>query len=188
MNVRPDLRVSKAAFLERDAVEGERCELAGGCVVMMPRPSRGHGAIVMRLGALLLTRLDPKRWDVIMEFGVDTGPETLRYPDVVVFPAGSPARSYATHAPALLAEVLSPSTAEIDLGDKAAEYLELDSLLAYLVLSQDEPKAWTWSRASTSVPFTPAPKVIAGAEATIAVAGLQLELRMTEIYSGEAMA
>jgi hypothetical protein len=30
MNVRPDLRMSKAAFLDWDAGEGQRCELVGG--------------------------------------------------------------------------------------------------------------------------------------------------------------
>jgi Uma2 family endonuclease len=184
MNIRPDLRMSKAAFLEWDAGEGQRCELVGGRVVMMPRPSRAHGMIVMNVGVLMRTELDRKQWDVIMEFGLDTGPETLRYPDVVVFPAGSPGKSYTTSTPVLLVEVLSPSHAETDFGDKAAEYPELPSLLAYVVLSQDEPKAWMWSRTSTSAQFTPAPKVISGADAVIPVNGLQLELPMADIYAG----
>jgi Uma2 family endonuclease len=186
MNVRPDLRMSKAAFIEWDAGEGQRCELVGGRVVMMPRPSRAHGVIVTNLTVLLRTRLDPKQWDVIMEFGLDTGPETLRYPDVVVFPAGSPGKSYSTSAPVLLAEVLSPSTAEIDFGDKAAEYLELPGLLAYAVLSQDEPKAWMWSRMSPSAPFASGPKVMSGAGTVIPIGGLQLELPMADIYGGVA--
>jgi Uma2 family endonuclease len=184
MNVRPDLRMSKAAFLEWDAGEGQRCELVGGRVVMMARPSQNHGVIVMNLGAYLHARLDPAQWNVIMEFGLDTGPETLRYPDIVVFPAGSPGNSRTTTAPGLLAEVLSPSTAEIDFGDKAAEYLVLPSLLAYVVLSQDAPKAWMWSRASTSVPFAPGPKVISGAEAVIPIGGLQLDVPAAGVYRG----
>jgi Uma2 family endonuclease len=185
MNVRPDLRMSKAAFIEWDAGERQRCELVGGRVVMMPRPSRAHGVIVTNLTVLLRARLDPKQWDVIMEFGLDTGPDTLRYPDIVVFPAGSPGKSHTTSTPVLLAEVLSPSTAEIDFGDKAAEYLELPSLLAYIVLSQDEPKAWMWSRTSTSAPFASGPKVSSGA-AFILIGGLQLELPMANIYGGVA--
>jgi Uma2 family endonuclease len=184
MNVRPDLRMSKAAFIEWDAGE-RRCELVGGRVVMMPRPSRSHGVIVTNLTVLLRARLDPKQWDVIVEFGLDTGPDTLRYPDIVVFPAGSPGKSHTTSTPVLLAEVLSPSTAEIDFGDKAAEYLELPSLLAYIVLSQDEPKAWMWSRTSTSTPFASGPKVSSGA-AFILIGGLQLELPMANIYGGVA--
>jgi Uma2 family endonuclease len=192
MNIRPDLRMSKAAFLEWDAGEGQRCELVGGLVtfescgerVVMPHPSQAHGVIVVNLTMLLCARLDPKQWRVIMEFGLDTGPDTLRYPDIVVFPTGSPDKSYSTSTPALLAEVLSPSSEVIDLGDKAAEYLELPSLLAYIVLSQDARKAWMWSRVSTAAPFAPGPKVISEAEAFIPVAGLQLELPMADIYAG----
>jgi Uma2 family endonuclease len=128
--------------------------------------------------------LDRKQWEVIAEFGLDTGPETLRYPDVFVYPAGSSGKSRTTSTPAVLAEVLSPSNVEIDFGDKVAEYLELPSLFTYVVLSQDEPKAWMWSRPSTSVPFAPVPKVIEGVEVVIPVAGLQLELPMVEIYAG----
>jgi Uma2 family endonuclease len=119
---------------------------------------------------------------VIMEFGLDTGPDTLRYPDIVVFPAGSPDKSYTTSTPVLLAEVLSPSNEVI--GDKAAEYLELPSLLAYIVLSQDARKAWVWSRPSTLAQFAPGPKPISGADAVIPVAGLQLELPVPDIYAG----
>jgi Uma2 family endonuclease len=186
MNVRPDLRMSKAAFIEWDAGEGQRCELVGGRVVMMPRPSQAHGVIVTNLTLLLRARLDPRHRHVVMEFGLDTGPDTLRYPDIVVFPTGSPDKSYTTTTPVLLAEVLSPSSGAIDLGDKAAEYLGLPSLLAYVVLSQDARKAWMWSRPSTSAPFAPGPKPISGAEvgAVIPIAGLQLELPMADIYAG----
>jgi Uma2 family endonuclease len=195
MNVRPNLRMSKAAFLEWDAGEGQRCELVGGRVVMMPRPSQAHGMIVANLLVPLRSMLDRKQWAVISEFGLDTGPETLRYPDLVVYPAGSPGKSYTTSRPVLLVEVLSPSPphyrppqagegSEGGLGDKAAEYLELPSLLAYIVLSQDEPKAWMWSRTSTSAQFAPGPKVISGADAAIPVGGLELELPMADVYAG----
>src|SRR6266436_519189 len=58
----PNLPMSKAAFIEWSAAEEERCELVAGRVVMMPRPSRAHGMIVMNLAVLLRTKLDPKRW------------------------------------------------------------------------------------------------------------------------------
>jgi Uma2 family endonuclease len=181
MNVRPDLRMSKAAFIEWSAAEGERCELVEGRVVMMPRPSRAHGLIGKNLTVLLHARLDPKQWDVIAEFGLETGPDTLRYPDVVVDRAGGGNKDYTATAPVLLAEVLSPSTAEIDLGDKAAEYLRIPSVLAYMVLSQDEPKAWVYLRTNSQLQ---APELIIGADAVIRVADLNLDLPMAEIYAG----
>src|SRR5260370_30434391 len=127
--------MGEAGCVEWGGAEEERCGVVGGRVVMMPRPSRAHGMIVMNLAVLLRTKLDPKQWDVIAEFGLDAGPETLRYPDIVVDHAGGPAKSYTAIAPVLLAEVLSPSSVETDLGDKASEYLRIPSLLAYAVFS-----------------------------------------------------
>src|SRR6266403_4242131 len=181
MNVRPNRRMTKAAFIEWDAGEGQRCELVGGRVVMMPRPSLAHGMIVMNLGVLLRAKLDPKQWVVIAEFGLDTGPETLRYPDIVVDRAGRPGKSYTAGAPVFLAEVLSPSNAEIDLGDKAAEYLRVPSLHAYIVLSQDEPKAWVYVR--TEPRLIQGPELNSGTDTIIRITALKLELPLGEIYA-----
>ncbi len=157
MNVRPNLPMSKAAFIEWSAAEDQRFELVAGRVVMMPRLSRSQGLIVSNLVVALRSRLDPQQWVVIPEFGLDTGPDSFRYPDVVVDHAGGGAKDYTATSAVLLAEVLSPSSAEIDLGDKAAEYLQIPSLLAYAVFSQDEPKAWLWERITKH--FTPGPRV-----------------------------
>jgi Uma2 family endonuclease len=184
MNVQPNLRMDKAAFIEWSAVEEERYELVNGRVVMMPRPARAHGLIVTNLIVGLRHRLDPTQWVVIAEFGLDAGPETLRYPDVVVDRAGGGPRDYTATAPVLLAEVLSPSSVETDLGDKAAEYLQIPSLLAYLVLSQDEPKAWVWIRGDETFPA--GPEVVTGDDAAIRIARLKLELPLAELYAGLA--
>jgi Uma2 family endonuclease len=125
MNVQPNLRMDKAAFIEWSAVEEERYELVNGRVVMMPRPARAHAMIVMNLAMRLRSSLDQREWVVVAEFGLDAGPETLRYPDVVVDRAGGGPKDYTATSPVLLAEVLSPSSVETDLGDKAAEYLRI---------------------------------------------------------------
>ena len=182
MNVQPNLRMDKAAFLAWTKATEGRYELTGGRVVMMPGASRAHARIVRKLVKALSSRLDPTRWEVIAEFGLDAGPETLRCPDVVVDRADGDDKDHTATAPVLLAEVLSPSTAEIDLGDKAAEYLQIPSVIAYMVFSQDEPKAWVYIREGAQ--FTQGPAVIGGTEAIIRIAVLQLELPMADIYAG----
>jgi Uma2 family endonuclease len=183
MNVQPSQRMDKAAFLAWIEAKEERCELARGCVVIMPRPTRAHALIKGNLAMTALrSRLDRLQWEVLMAFGLDAGPDTFRYPDVVVDRAGGNNKDYAATAPVLLAEVLSPENAEIDLGDKVAEYLQIPSLLAYIVLSQDEPKAWVFER--TGSQFASGPAVVSGADAAIRIAALQLELPMAEIYAG----
>jgi Uma2 family endonuclease len=181
MNV-PQMRVDKAAFLDWAQTQEGRCELVGGRVVMMMRPVRGHALISGNLFSLLRQRLDRGRWTVMSDFGTDVGPDTLRCPDIVVEPAGQDLNGRTAASPVFIAEVLSPSTATVDLGDKSSEYLALPSLVAYLVLAQDEPKAWLWLRGPDGFPV--GSQVIAGADATIAIPPLGVELPMAEIYAG----
>jgi Uma2 family endonuclease len=149
---------------------------------MMVGASRAHGLIVRNLVLLLHGQLDPRQWAVIAEFGLDAGPATLRYPDIVVDRAGGAAGDHVATAPVLVAEVLSPSTAAIDLGDKAAEYLRLPSLLAYLVFSQGEQKAYVWTREVGA--FGPAPTVIAGPDQIVRITTLDLALPLVDVYAG----
>src|SRR5712691_127483 len=173
MNIQLDLRMDKSEFLTWVQVHEGRYELAGSRVVMMTGGSRGHAILVRRLAAALEKRLDSNRWTVLTsDFGVDLGPSTVRYPDVVVDVAGGSFKDLTATAPALIAEVLSPSSATYDLGDKAAEYLKSPSLCAYLVLSQDEPKVWAWVRSASG--FSPGADVIKGHDGFIRIAALAI--------------
>ncbi len=182
MNIQLPTQMEKPAFLDwLDHVE-DRYKLVGGCVVMMVRASRAHGMIVMNLAELLRQQLDRRQRAVFAEFGLDAGPRTLRFPDILVDRAGGAPRDLTATAPVLAAEVLSPSTAAIDLGDKSAEYLQLPTLAADLVFAQDEPKAWSWLRRDGH--FAPGPDVIAGAEQVISIPALGLDLPLKRIYAG----
>jgi Uma2 family endonuclease len=183
MNVQSNLRMDKPAFLAWVQGREGRHELAEGRVMMMTGGSRGHAIVTRRLAAALEKRLDGRRWSVLTsDFAVDLGPKTVRYPDIVVDPADGSFKDLAATAPTLIAEVISPSSATDDLGDKAAEYLRLPSLSAYLVLAQDEPKAWVWVRGADG--FPPAPAVIGGFDKVIRVAALGLALPLGAIYAG----
>lgn len=150
MDVQLPVHMDKPGFLAWVQGREGRYELAGGRVVMMTGGTRWHGLVVGNLFELLRARLDRKRWMVLTEFGVDVGPRTIRYPDIVVDHPEASGRDLTAKAPALVAEVLSPSTTTIDLGDKAAEYLRLPSVAAHLVLAQDEVKAWVYIPGSHS--------------------------------------
>ena len=73
-------------------------------------------------------RLDPDKWAVLPEFSVDLEPESVRFPDVIVDIAGQTAKDLTATGPALIAEILSPASERVDLGDKAAEYLRGQAL------------------------------------------------------------
>ena len=138
-----------------------------------------------QLARALEKRLDPGRWTVLTsDFGVDLGPSTVRYPDVVVDVAGGRFKDLTATAPVLIAEVVSPSSEKEDLGAKAEEYVRLPSLSAYLVLAQDAPKTRVWLRGTRGFPRKP--KVIAGFDAAIAIASFDIALPLAEIYAGFA--
>jgi len=181
MNVQPPPYMDKHAFLAW--VEGRegRYELAGGQVVMMTGGTIWHASIVVNVIELLRRKLDRKSWLVLADVGVDCGPRTIRYPDIVVDRPGAKGRDRTVHAPALIVEVLSPSTEKTDFSDKAAEYLRLPSVIAYLILAQDKVTAWLYVRNSPER-YPPVP--IAGRDKTISIPVLDIVLPLADVYDG----
>ncbi len=183
MNVQLGPRMDKPEFLAWVQAQEGRYELVGNRVVMMTGGLRGHAILVRRLAAVLEKQLDSTSWTVLtLDFGVDVGPSTVRFPDVVVDVAGGRFKDLTATAPVLIAEVISPSSAKDDLGAKAEEYLRLGSLSAYLVLAQDEPRARVWERGTAG--FSLEPEVLDGRDAVIKIGSLGIELLLAEIYAG----
>jgi Uma2 family endonuclease len=183
MNTQPDLRMGKSDFLTWVQAHEGRYELAGSRVVMMTRGSRGHAIVVRRHAAALEKRLDGGLWTVLTsDFGVDLGPSTVRYPDVVVDVASGRLTDLAATAPTLIVEVISPSSEKEDLGPKAEEYVRLPSLAAYLAPAQNAPKARVWVTGPRG--FARKSKVITGADVVIEIASLGISLPLAEIYAG----
>ena len=181
MNVQLPMHMDKAAFLAWAEGREERYELIEGRVVMMTRPRRAHAMIVGNLIVALRRRLDSRKWMVIAEFGLDAGPRTLRFPDIVVDRTGGDFNDRWARGPVLLAEVLSDSSRKTDLEDKSAEFLRLPSLQAYLVFAQREAKAWVWLREAGS--FSSRPREIVGLGEAIRIAALETELPLVEVYA-----
>ena len=181
MNVQLPPRMDKTEFLGWVQGRKERYELDRGRVVMMMGGSRAHWQITFNLAKALDARLDPNKWAVLPEFGVDLEPESVRFPDVIVDIAGGTAKDLTATGPVLIAEVLSPASERVDLGDKAAEYLRLPGLAAYLVFAQDQMKAWVWTRGPAS--FSSGPDVLEGNDAVVRIEALGIDVPLAEIYA-----
>jgi Uma2 family endonuclease len=180
MNIQLPVQMDQQAFLAWVQGREERYELDRGRVIMMTGGSRAHWQITSNILNAFRARLDPERFAVLPEFGVDLGPQTIRFPDVVVDLAGESPGDLKATAPILIVEVLSPSSERIDPGDKAAEYLQIPSLLAYFVVAQDEMKAWVWIRRPNG--FPPTAEVLKRAEAVIHIEPLRIDLPFAEVY------
>jgi Uma2 family endonuclease len=172
--------MDQQAFLAWVQGREERYELDRGRVIMMTAGTMRHGLIIGNLFELLRGRVDRKQWVVLTESGIDVEPGTIRYADIVVDQWGAKSDALTARAPVLVAEVLSPSTTKVDLGDKTADYLKISSLATYLVFAQDEIKAWAYHRGGQ----VPGPQVFAGADASISVPALNISLSLGDIYAG----
>ncbi|HZT46999.1 MAG TPA: Uma2 family endonuclease [Hyphomicrobiaceae bacterium] len=150
---------------------------------MMIQVSRAHWRVTANILGELLAKLDQTRFEAgPAEFGVRTG-VGVRYPDAIVDRASTGLSDLACAAPILIVEVLSPSTAGLDFTVKLREYKAIASLQTYLICSQDEPRAWAWSRGPDGS-WPELPVEHAGREGAIALAGLDAELAMSAVFRG----
>jgi Uma2 family endonuclease len=183
MNVQLPVRMGQDAFLAWVESQEENYELDRGRVIMMTGGTRAHWQIAFNLAKALEARVDQDRFAVLPEFGVRPDAASVRFPDIVIDLAGQSPQDQTATAPVLIAEVLSPSSERVDLGDKAAEFLRLPSLCAYLVFAQDEMKAWVWTRGVEG--FAPGAIVLEGEgnEATVRIDALGIELPFSDVYA-----
>ena len=163
----------------------QRFELERGRIVQqMTGGTARHGVVALMIAQQLLTQLDRTTWRVSLDRGVGIG-TSCRYPDVVTEPADEPLDSLETKRPSVIIEVLSPSSAGVDLNTKPGEYFSLASLDAYIVASQSEPAMLVWVRDADGQ-FPESGQEISGMDQSISVKGraLAFTLVLRDIYQG----
>ena len=179
-------KIDRKAFLRYAAQHhGRRLELDKGRIVQhMTGGTARHGVIALMIAQQLLAQLDRSKWRVSLDRGVGIATSS-RYPDVVVEPADEPLDSLETERPAIIVEVLSPSTTATDLNTKPGEYLAIPTLDAYIVASQDEAACLVWTRDITGK-FSEPGLEVAGAEQSIIIKGrdLAVKLDLADVYQG----
>ena len=112
-------------------------------------------------------------------FGVQVG-ENLLYPDVLVTASDLPGDGRTTSEPLLVGEVLSTSTLFHDFNPKMAAYTSLPSLAHYVILAQDKPGAWVWTRDDEGMFGDPV--VLKSKDDMIKLSAFELEIPLSLIY------
>lgn len=163
--------------------QDERFELVDG----VPAPLRAmtgasnfHDAILTNVIALLWNALRGKACRVASaDTAVRTGIRSTRRPDVTVDCAPAEANLYEARRPTVVVEVLSPSTRKIDRFTKLEEYRRHPNLRHILLIDPDSISAKLYSRpeggAWSDVDLQ-------GADATIALTAIEVDLPLAEIY------
>jgi Uma2 family endonuclease len=178
--------IDRPAFLRFAAEHPEhRYELDRGRIVQqMTGGTRRHGLVARRIAQIIEDQIDPARWTVLTDRGVGVGMSS-RNADVVVEPSNEPLDSLETERPALIVEVLSPSTTGVDLNTKPGEYLSIATLDAYIVASQTEASVLIWLRGSNGQ-FPQNGEVVTGFDQSISIngRGFALTVMLEYIYRG----
>lgn len=134
--------LSPKEYLARERKALTKSEYRNGQMHAVPRVNRWHNLITVNISSEIHIKLRNRVYEVYpsnMRVKVSsTGRYT--YPDVVVVceePRFEDSHFDTLLNPTVLIEVLSPSTAAYDRGEKFASYQKLDSLCEYVLISQD---------------------------------------------------
>jgi Uma2 family endonuclease len=134
-------RATYADYLAAEQGSERRHEFLDGVIVAMAGGSDEHNAIASRFGGLFVARVlrgcrsytpDQRFWIAATARG--------RYSDGSIIcgkPEHPPHDAQATTNPSVIVEVLSPSSAGDDDGDKRRDFQSLASLQAYVLAAQD---------------------------------------------------
>jgi Uma2 family endonuclease len=125
--------------LERMPDDGRRYELLDGVLLVSPAPGTRHQKVVVRLAALLDSACPDDLHVLAAPFAVRPKPDTELQPDVLVARDEDLTEKLLPVAPVLAAEVLSPSTALIDINTKKAAYQRM-GVRSYWIIDPLEPR------------------------------------------------
>lgn len=117
----PPGRPITVADLDRMPDDGRRYELAGGVLIVSPRPRLSHQVVALEL-AVLLRQACPGHLAVVPEPAVQLSEDTEFDPDIIVIRREHLRQAKAVKPPLLAVEVQSPRTALIDLNVKKDAY------------------------------------------------------------------
>ena len=173
-------------YAELEKSSEERLEYFDGYVWSMAGASAKHEEIVINTATELKNKLRGKNCRV---FGSNLRVKVpayapYRYPDVTAL-CGQPIYEnfYGLEVlanPALIVEVLSPSTEVFDLGDKFTYYKSIESFTEYLLISQARPNVRLYTKRDERVWLH---QEFNSLDETIRLSSLDCEISVSEIYS-----
>jgi Uma2 family endonuclease len=175
------LKVSPAEYLEQERKAEFRSEYIEGTIVPMPGASRIHNLIGSNINRLIGNQLIKRPCEVYINDIKVWSPKRYSYPDVTVV-CGEPLfEDFQTEIllnPTVIFEILSPSTAMYDRGDKFASYRQLNSLQEYVLVSQHMPLVEVYKRQGEGWYFSE----VKGLDQTFSLESIQCNLLLAEIF------
>ncbi len=175
--------MSEKEYLLRERAAEYKSEYRQGRVVAMTGASRQHNRITVDLAGALWTQLRKRPCEVFvsdMRVKVRAAGYYV-YPDVVALCGPAEFEDEETDTllnPAVIVEVLSPSTESYDREEKFAAYWKLPSLRELVLIAQDPMRVERWVRDEHSWHAT----VREGPEAVLDLTTIDCVVPLREIY------
>jgi Uma2 family endonuclease len=142
--------LSPAQYLLQERLAETKSEYIDGELLPMPGVSMEHDRVVGDIFGELRQALRGTRCDVFTsDMRVQLTARRYVYPDVTVVcgtPVFTDSEVDTLTNPAAVFEVLSGSTSDFDLGEKARLYRQLGSLQTLCLVAQDRPWVEVWTR------------------------------------------
>lgn len=144
--------------MKQERLAETRSEYLNGQLIAMAGASIAHETICVNVLSALHSQLKGRPCRAFggnLKVRIEAA-NTFRYPDVSALCGQIDHHDHERDAyrnPSVIAEVLSPSTATYDRGEKFALYRLIDSLSAYLLIDQDRMSVELWTR-QPSGPWT----------------------------------
>lgn len=184
MAAEPRAWLSHEEYFALERASDEKHEYVAGQVFAMVGGSPTHGLISVNASTTLNIQLRAKPCLVYssdVRIAIRQA-DSYMYPDVSVV-CGEPqfdGNNGGVINPTVVIEVLSPTTANYDQGQKFMRYQRLASLRNYILIAQDTPfiqcfscderGLWVWSGAE-------------GLESTLALPSIECELALADVYA-----
>ena len=171
--------LEREATYKSDFYDGEIFDMSGGTSTHSLITANLNIAVGMRLLNHRCTLYESNMRLAILATGLRTYPDASVYCEPLIYDRSDPANTTATN-PSVVFEVLSPSTETYDRGFKLENYRQIQSLKAYVLISQREPHAQAYSRQPDGTWSTPIEAK--GLDATLPIDSIGLTLPLAEIY------
>jgi Uma2 family endonuclease len=104
--------------------------------------------------------------------------EHIRYPDAMILRSPRDSGRSVVSDPVIVFEILSESTANIDLIEKNAEYRATPAIQRYVILEQTHAAAIVFSRKGDDW----VTEIVAGEQAVLSLPEVGLEVPLAELY------
>lgn len=180
----PDKIWSADEYLAWESEQEFKNELIDNRVWIMCGANQWHSAISVNLVMALHPLTEERGYTVLwsrMCLQVDPD-STYVYPDMSIV-RGEPKMScrlnqHSFEDPVVIFEILSEGTEEMDRGRKKELYLQLESLDAYVLVSEEQPRVEMYRRQGGAWLY----EECAGLDSTLQITAPHCEIPLSEIY------